>query len=148
MDADPGLAVAMILHGDLISDVNGAAAADDCLARASAAQLALHPDLVVHAKLQLELLTCGDRLELGFTDELAVVKHSRRPWQEQQLGTVGNGRPQIGLSREHWDGEVVERGVEFEPGDSSLVRAAVRRHCQRPGYPVHQAGPCVAYLGG
>ena len=51
MNADPGLVRAVIFHRDLVGDVDRAGAPDHGLARAPAAQLAFHPDLVIHAEL-------------------------------------------------------------------------------------------------
>src|SRR5215472_429047 len=127
VNADPGLASAMVVHRDLVADVDGAASADNRLSCAAPAQLAFDPDLVVNAELQLELFAGRDRLKLGLPDELAVMKHPRLSWQEQQLGAVRHRRAQVSLRSEDRDGKVVERGVEIEPGDRGLVRAAVRR---------------------
>src|SRR5579862_2572548 len=48
--ADPGLAHAVVLHRDLVGDVDRARPADHGLARAPPAQLAFDPDLVVHPR--------------------------------------------------------------------------------------------------
>src|SRR5215472_9783210 len=98
----------MVLDRDLVADVDCAAATYDGLARGAAAQLALHPDLVVNAKLQLELLAGRHRLERGLADELPVVKYPRLARQEQQLGTIGHGCPQVRLRREHGNGKVIK----------------------------------------
>src|SRR5271165_6795618 len=79
MNADPGLARAVIFHRDLVGDVDRARAPDHGLARAPAAQLAFHPDLVIHSELQLELLARGDGLQGRLPDELGVMKTRAGP---------------------------------------------------------------------
>src|SRR5207247_2242743 len=118
VDADPCAALAVVLHGYLVADVDGAGAADAGLAGAPAAQLAFHPDLVIHAELQLELLARGHGRQGRLPDELGPVEDPGRAGQEQQRRGVGDGRPQVGLRGEHRHREVVERGVEAEPADA------------------------------
>ena len=73
--------VAVVLHGDLVGDLDAASATDDGLGGAPAAQHPFHPDAVVNAEVQLELLPWRDRAEVGGADVLRIVEDARRAWQ-------------------------------------------------------------------
>src|SRR5713226_5602250 len=69
------------------------------------------------------------------------VSWKTRAGAQQQRRAVGDGCPQVGLGGENGNREVVEGGVELEPGHHGLVRAAVGGHGQRAWHPVDQANP-------
>src|SRR5215471_19760858 len=136
LHADPDWAAAVIFYAHFVGDVDGAGAPKDCLARGAPGELAVDSDLIVDAELELELLAGRDGLQPGLARELAVEEDPCRPGQQQERRAVGDLRAQIGLWRDQRNREVVDLGVEVDPGDRRLVRAAVGRDRERPRHAV------------
>src|SRR5215471_1615085 len=103
LHADPDWAAAVIFYAHFVGDVDGAGAAENCLARGAAGQLAVDSDLIVDAELELELLAGRDGLQPGLARELAVEEDPGRPWEQQQRRAVGDLGAQVGLRRDERD---------------------------------------------